>query len=348
MTSLPLVLLACFFLLHLFALAGATATGVEVEITFVSGQSFGFDTGLGLVDINPLPPTVSIEVFDKCRTESPDRILVGALYPISSVEGLQTDYSGLTNLPGTGNSMSFSFVEGIGQNIDVYTDNGDNTGSVEFCVQVNLVVGDIVANFAEVKLTYNINLETDVALPPQRSSLLDASDLIPETAAPTTEVLETPAPTSNTDAAEAYFCDPNTRQKLDQESYEVAVIEETPLHLCLGGEYASQTVTSIRIEENGTIVEEASGAVLETAHLTCTHSIACVLSLAWDDNFYTAGLATLDDDSEHSSAGSVIVVEFQNSTRRFLRGNDIKVTPSSSSSSSVVSRLSSFFFASTQ
>lgn len=147
-----------------------TATVFHVAVTPVTQQrqSFQFETGAGV------PGTVvKVVVYDKCRTElsseSDFRTIVGELYPASTVQGIAVDHSGVAADPvgNHSNVLSFTFAEGIAQNYDIYhttttSTTTDATGKVEFCVQVNLYSGEYLANFAELKLTYNINLKTDV------------------------------------------------------------------------------------------------------------------------------------------------------------------------------------------
>ena len=99
-------------------------------------QSFLVETGLGV----PGTSSVVVEVYNRCKTESSsNRVLLGQFYPTSTVIGISVDHSGVQNLPGTGNSISFTFVEGVAENNLIYSDNGDDaTAKVEFCVLVNL------------------------------------------------------------------------------------------------------------------------------------------------------------------------------------------------------------------
>jgi hypothetical protein len=62
------------------------------------------------------------------------------------------------------NTIDYTFVhvEGIEGNADIYTDNQDNTATVEFCAaEIGLLYhSTALINFAEVKLTYDVNLTT--------------------------------------------------------------------------------------------------------------------------------------------------------------------------------------------
>lgn len=133
---------------------GAATDEWRTHIDFVNDQSFGFGTG------NEHGAEMKVEIYDQCRMDSAQRQHLGEFYPSSSVHGIDADHSSVINNPGEGNSISFSFVEGISDNTNIYTDNGDNTAKVEFCAQVGLYMGGDLINFAEVKLTYWVDLVT--------------------------------------------------------------------------------------------------------------------------------------------------------------------------------------------
>jgi hypothetical protein len=103
---------------------------------------------------------MKVEIFNLCRMDGSQRTYLGEFYPSNNVQGIDADQSGIYNSPGEGNSISFSFAEGISDNLDIYVDNGDNTAKVEFCVQVGLYHSGMLINFAEVKLTYWVDLIT--------------------------------------------------------------------------------------------------------------------------------------------------------------------------------------------
>jgi hypothetical protein len=130
----------------------------SVHIASVSSNSLAFNTGTG----GGANPNVKILVYDYCRTESSTRNVVGEMFPGSSVGGIKVDKSGVKASPGVGNVISFSFVEGIAENTDIYTDNGDKTANVEFCVEIGLYDGTTMLNFKEAKLSFAIDLITNV------------------------------------------------------------------------------------------------------------------------------------------------------------------------------------------
>ena len=123
----------CHASLYLYWIS-TSAQDLDVTITGVSGQTFSFDTGLGIGGTN----NVEIYVFDKCRTEDGTRVPVGMFYPSSTVTGINVDALGVVNSPGAGNTIAFDFVEGIAQNTDIYSYNGDDTATLEFCAQVGV------------------------------------------------------------------------------------------------------------------------------------------------------------------------------------------------------------------
>ena len=141
---------------------------------------------------------MTIEVYDLCRTESSTRLLQGELYPSSTVAGVSTDHTGIVSSPGDGNSIAFTFAEGIGDNTAIYTDNGGNSATVEFCVQVGLYHSGSLINFAETKLTYTVDLTTSFTsltgyTVTEAEAFTDAAD----------EAISFDGTLS------AYFCDPN-------------------------------------------------------------------------------------------------------------------------------------------
>lgn len=147
---------------------------MDVTVTGVSGQTLLFDTGLGIGSTN----TIEVHVFDKCRLESATRTLVGKFFPESTVTGIDASGSGIA--PGPGNSISYTFVEGIASNTDIYQDISSTTAKVEFCAQIGLYVGEYLSNWEEVKITYHIDLVTNLPSNPDWyvTSALDFLDTL--------------------------------------------------------------------------------------------------------------------------------------------------------------------------
>ena len=88
---------------------------------------------------------------------------MGDFYPLSTVPGISTDTSGV-GAPGPGpHSVSFTFAEGINENALIYSEAPDGlSAQVNFCVLTGLYDGINLIDFAEVKLTYNIDLVTNI------------------------------------------------------------------------------------------------------------------------------------------------------------------------------------------
>ena len=148
--SSHLVVLACIIL-------GASAQ-FDVSVSSVADQTITFNTGVGA----GAESNVKVKVTDVCRVESPKRVEVGELYPENTVSGIVADASGISG-PGTGNKISFQFVQGIDENSNIYTANADNTASISFCVELGLYASDMLVNFKEVKVSYDVNLATKVS-----------------------------------------------------------------------------------------------------------------------------------------------------------------------------------------
>ena len=167
----------------------------NVAINTVAGQGFTFTTGGGA---GP-GPNVVIKIYNMCRKEGADRLDKGNFYPTDTVTGINADISGvLTPLAG-GNAVSFLFAEGIAEDTDLYATTGDGTATVEFCAEIGLYEQATLINFAEVKLTYDVNLLTSFAAltgytVTQADDFEDATDV----------------DLSFDGTLEAYFCDPDT------------------------------------------------------------------------------------------------------------------------------------------
>ena len=176
----------------------AEAPEMAVTVTNVAGQTFSFDTGAGMFGETN---TVTIYVFNKCRLDpGGGRIPVGEFYPASSVSGIDVDASGIVSAPGSGNTIAITFVEGIAQNSDIFTDHGDGTATVEFCAQVCLYLGDFLCNWEEVKITYQIDLVTNLPTAEPVSWVSSAVGFLDSIG----------ISTGLDGTLQTFFCDPNT------------------------------------------------------------------------------------------------------------------------------------------
>ena len=316
-----------FFLLAAPALASATddrdlqaIADWHVTIDSVNTQGFTFNTGPG----GGLTPNVKISVTDKCRMEAAavGRTSAGDFYPTPSVTGINVDNTLLVANPGAGtpseNAVSFSFGEGISDNAVIYTPNPDtnvNDATVDMCVRIGLYDDTVLVDFAEVKLTYMINLETSFA---------ELTGYTVSQAEAFTDAADTDITFDGT--LEAFFCDenndiilagaPNTHQgsimnvcvKAADGQFEVADIMD-------------MTIQNVAVGNDPSQVIIASSAVAEGPYATktCTDTgVAdtnlCVVSFLLKADFYDFEALTL------TGTGTVLL-EFGDSagTRHQLR-----------------------------
>lgn len=133
-----------------------------VSFGAITGQSIAYTTEKGA----GTNPNTKLLVTDLCRVETDTRVSEGEMYPGSSVEGISVATTDVADPDGTnagGGTTTFTFVEGIDQNTDIYTDNGDDTATVSFCVLAGIYDDTFLINFAEAKVTYQIDLTTNFA-----------------------------------------------------------------------------------------------------------------------------------------------------------------------------------------
>jgi hypothetical protein len=253
-----------------------------VTILTVQDLGFTFETGIGGGSAN-----IKITVTDVCRLESATRVNVGNLYPLSNVVGIDADGAGVINNPGAGNSIDWAFVEGINGNADIYTDNMDNTAKVEFCVMVGLYDATTLIDYAEVKLTYNINLVTNIP------------DLTGYTVTQA-EAISDPADTAVSFAGTllAYFCNPTTKDiliddgsmtnqgsilsvcfKVGSGSFEITDVMEFAVKNALAAEPVQVIVT-------GSAPVDALFATKECTDASSTDTNVCVVSFLLKAEFF--------------------------------------------------------------
>jgi hypothetical protein len=284
----------------------------HVTLLTVDTQSFTFETGLGGGDnVN-----VKIAVLDKCRMESATRTTVGDFYPgTGSVDGINVDNTGVAG-PGAGNAVSFSFAEGISDNTLIYASDGPTAENavVNFCVLTGLYDGTMLIDFAEVKLTYNINLVTQ----------------IPELTGYTVTQAEEFNDADDTDiefdgTVLAYFCDPDTKEiltndgtktnqgsilnvcfKVDEGQFEVQDIMEFTVKNALGEAPSQQIITG---SESASALYSTKNCFDEGAN----DKNVCVVSFLLKADFYDFAALTLTGE------GSVLLEFGSSGARRRLR-----------------------------
>ncbi|CAB9496844.1 expressed unknown protein [Seminavis robusta] len=193
----------------------------SVNFKTIDGQDFTYETGPGAGEnVN-----VKISVENKCRQEAvaAERTNVGHFYPNPDVSGIAVDTSGIVNDPGMGiNGFSFSFVEGVNENALIYSEADDGlNAAVNFCVVLGLYSDIMLIDFAEVKLTYLIDLVTQVPTltgytVTQAEAFTDAEDTT----------------LSFDGSLLAYFCDPDSYQILTNDGSDAVTTQGSTLNVC--------------------------------------------------------------------------------------------------------------------
>ncbi|CAB9504689.1 expressed unknown protein [Seminavis robusta] len=175
---------------------------LDVTVTGVSAYSLSFDTGPGMPEATN---TVEIQIFDKCRMQGQGQKDQGYWFPSSTVTGIEAEVSDVNNAPGTGNTITYRFVEGIEGNTDVYTKLDSTTAILSFCVQVGLYINGYLANWEEVRVHYDIDLATDIN---------DQGDPMVFVASAEGFVASAEETGLDENSMVGYFCDPQTLKEI--------------------------------------------------------------------------------------------------------------------------------------
>ncbi|CAB9525177.1 expressed unknown protein [Seminavis robusta] len=298
----------CILLLLLNA--AIVAANWEAHIDSVHGQSFDFTTG------SEHGAELRVEAYDECRKDAGQRNWMGEFYPSTSMTGIRADTSRVHG-PGGGNHISFTFTEGINENLNLYSDNGDNTATVEFCAQVGLYHSGVLVNFSEVKLTYNVDLVTNFAS-------LTGYTVTGAEAYTDAEDVE-----KNFDGSlRAYFCNPSSFEELQDDGS--VTNQGSILNLCFtvasGGEFKIKDVQDLLVrngmgeEPSQVIISGSQAATPIYAEKICheghsSETNVCVVSFMLQADFYDYERLTLTGEGQ-------ILLElggFAGSSRRLLR-----------------------------
>jgi hypothetical protein len=282
----------------------------HVTILTMEDHGFTFETGAG----GGGNANIKVTVTDVCRKDSATRVNVGQFYPTSNVVGIDADGGGIVNNPGAGNSLDWTFVEGINGNADIYTDNMDQTATVEFCVMVGLYDVATLIDYAEVKVTYSIDLVTNIPSltgysVTQAEAFTDAADTA----------------VSFDGTLLAYFCNPTTKNILTDDgtkthqgsilnvcfkvasgSFEVANVMEFTVKNALAAQPSQLIVT-------GSQVASAIYATKDCTDTSNTDTNVCVVSFLLKAEFYDFAALTL------TGTGSVLLEFGDAGARRMLR-----------------------------
>jgi hypothetical protein len=282
----------------------------HVTLLTVASQTFTFETGEG----GGADPNIKISVMDKCRMESATRTTMGEFYPASTVPGIVAVTTGV-GAPGPGpHSLSFSFSEGISASA-LYTDNGDNTAQVNFCVLTGMYDGISLIDFAEVKLTYNIDLVTNIpSLSGYTVTQAEAFNDAADTAIAFDGTLM------------AYFCNATTREELTDDGTKTH--QGSILNVCFkvpDGQFEIADVTQFTVS-NAAAASPTQDIIIDSAPASSLYSTkecfdtgvddtnVCLVSFLLKADFYDFTALTL------TGTGSVLL-EFGDATgsRRRLR-----------------------------
>lgn len=233
--------------------------------------------------------------------------------------GIDVDDSGATNVPGQYNDITTEFVEGLSENSEIFTDNGDDTATVQFCAQVGLFDGSSLVNYVELKETFRINLLTNASILTAYTTT-DAGSF--------TDAGSSAVPFDGT--LNAYFCNPTTKTQLTNTG--ATISQGSEISVCFNipdGQFEIKDVLSLTVEETGGTpsMDIMSGgsiisAVQPYAEKTCTDSSTsdtnyCVVNVILKAEFYHYDEITLTGD------GSVLLeVGDAPATRRFLNQQD--------------------------
>jgi len=288
----------------------------SVSIGTVMGQELSFAVGSG----GGTNPNVKVHVYDKCRMEGADGVLEGDFYRSSIVPGMTSVTTGVTGLGNTANSIAFSFTEGIEQNTNIYTDNGDNTATVKFCALVGLYDGTVLINFAEVKLTYDIDLVTSFTQ--LTGYAVSQANLFTNT---TTTAIAFDG------TLLSYFCDPTT--KLETTSSHGITVQGEMLYVCFkvaDGQFQIRDILDLTIVDGSSSTSQsiiADGSIQSAftpfAEKSCTDVDAldtniCVVKLLLHANFYFYSALTLTGNGQ-------VLLELGNAPGRQLRTSSFRL-----------------------
>ena len=287
---------------------------VSIDSVQDQGITITTDTGSGV------GKNLKILVYPDCRLTSDSRTLNGELYPNPSVTGIAVDSSAFTNggLGMTSKPLTFTFDEGIDGNTDIYSrTNGQNTATVEFCIEVGMYDNSTLVNFAEALLTYNVDLTTSFTeltgyTVTQADAFKNATDV----------------DFSFQGTLNANFCNYTTRAKLTDTGS--ITTQGSILNVCFdnvpGGQFEVHDVIDLTVKEQTTgtisqaVVSNYAIATTQTPYavVECTDATNnCVVRLLLKAEFYDNALLDL------TGFGNV-ELELGNTARRNLRALQAK------------------------
>ena len=292
---------------------GQTIPDWSVSVDSVAAQQITFSTGAGAGGA----VSIKVAMTDKCRMEADaaTRVTVGQMYPSNAVSGIAVTSSVADPNAGptVSNTVGFSFVEGINANSNIYTDDGDQTATVEFCVMMGLYGGADLIDFAEVKMTYSIDLVTNI--PELTGYTVTQAEQFQD---------EGEQALAFDGTVLAFFCDPTTKAILTDNGAKTH--QGSIMHVCFkvdGGQFEVSDILDFTVKNalaatptQDIITGGTVGALYATRECTDasnTDENICMVSFLLKADFYDFATLTLE------GSGNVLLELGASPGRRQLR-----------------------------
>jgi len=130
----------------------------EPEYTWTAADNkidLNYAVSTFITEANP-----SVEIFDGDCGEGANPKTTGFTYALTGLEGTEIDVSGAFTADGRTSELDVTVdPQTLSSDPDLFTDNGDNSASIVFCIRYSLdAAGDLEVNFLENLITMNIDL----------------------------------------------------------------------------------------------------------------------------------------------------------------------------------------------
>ena len=262
---------------------------------------------------------MKVEIFDVCRVDSATRTLMGQLFPFAStVTGMIEDHTGIVNNPGPGNKIGYSFDSAI-NTTSMFTDIGDDFGTVNFCAQVGLYDQSTLISLAEVKVQYTVDMRDLSSVTLNSQTITSAGGY--------TDAADTVVGFDGT--LNAYFCNPFTYEALPYNG--LSTHQGTTISVCFqvpDGQFEVKDVQALTVKNAGDLYPQqpvvadsnivSSSIATKTCYDTDTSDTnVCVVQLLLNGDFYEQGEMTL------TGTGTVVLElgDSPSGTRKLLRAS---------------------------
>ena len=299
--------------LLLWSFSSSSVADWSVTIHGVYGSSIDFSTG------NSVGADMKVEIYDVCRVDSATRTLMGQLFPFAStVTGMIEDHTGIVNNPGPGNKIAYSFDSAI-NTTSIFTDLGDDFGTVNFCAQVGLYDQSTLITLAEVKVQYTLDMRDLLSVTLNSQTITSAGGY--------TDAADEVVSFDGT--LHAYFCNPFTYEALPYNG--LSTNQGTTISVCFqipDGQFEVKDVQELTVKNaddlypQQPIVEGSNIVSSSIATKTCydtdtSDTNVCVVQLLLDGEFYEQGEMTL------TGTGTVVLElgDSPSGSRKLLRAS---------------------------